>query len=137
MHLLQETLFYFHIKATKLVKKCSVKGVIIKPYMFWSLFNDHSQGSSFVLSAPTTYQPPASSFVFFGFVAVCPLLVCVSGVLVCVLSGRANTQTGTPDTHTNRGHMATNPKKTNDEAGGVSKLSTNFRTNSFVCLWKF
>jgi hypothetical protein len=28
-----------------------------------------------------------------------------------------NTQTGTPDTHTNRGHMATNPKKTNDEAG--------------------
>jgi hypothetical protein len=29
-----------------------------------------------------------------------------------------NTQTATPDTHTNRGHTTTNPKKTNDEAGG-------------------
>jgi hypothetical protein len=28
-----------------------------------------------------------------------------------------NPQTGTPGTNTNRGHMATNPKKTNDEAG--------------------
>jgi hypothetical protein len=53
--------------------------------MFRSLFRDHPQESSFVLSAPTTYQPPASSFVYFGFVAVCPLLVCVSGVPVCVL----------------------------------------------------
>jgi hypothetical protein len=36
-----------------------------------------------------------------------------------VLSGRSrpdNTQTGTRDTQTNRGHTATNPKKTNDEA---------------------
>jgi hypothetical protein len=90
MHLLQKTLFYIHIKNTKnLLKKCPVKGVIIKPYMFRSLFHDHPQGSSFVLSAPTTYQPRASSFVFFEFVAVCPLFVCVSGVPVCVLSGRA------------------------------------------------
>jgi hypothetical protein len=80
--------FTFTLKTLKLVKKCSVKGVIIKPYMFRSLFHDHHQGSSFVLSAPTTYQPPASSFVYFGFVAVCPLFVCVSGVPVCVLSGR-------------------------------------------------
>jgi hypothetical protein len=57
--------------------------------MFRSLFHDHPQGSSSVLSASTTYQPPASSFVFFGFVAVCPLFVCVSGLPVCVLSGRA------------------------------------------------
>jgi hypothetical protein len=57
--------------------------------MFRSLFHDHPQGSSFVLSAPTAYQPPASSFVFLGFVAVCPLFVCVSGVPVCVLSCRA------------------------------------------------
>jgi hypothetical protein len=40
------------------------------------------------------------------------------------LSGRAkhdqttHRQLATPDTHTNRGHTATNPKKTNDEAGG-------------------
>jgi hypothetical protein len=27
-----------------------------------------------------------------------------------------NPQTGTPGTHANRGHTATNPKKTNDEA---------------------
>jgi hypothetical protein len=77
MNLLQKTLFYIHIKYTKNLLKCSVKGVIIKPYMFRSLFHNHPQRSSFVLSAPTTYQPPASSFVFFGFVAVCPLFVCV------------------------------------------------------------
>jgi hypothetical protein len=109
--------------------------------MFRSLFHDHPQGSSFVLSAPTTYQPLASSFVFFGFVAVCPLFVCVSGVAVCVLSGRelfviacgscaraATTRnkrqfttrqnTDSYTGHTNRGHTATNPKKTNVEASG-------------------
>jgi hypothetical protein len=88
--LASKTLFYIHIKNTKnLLKKCSVKGVIIKPYMFQPLFHDHPQGSSFVLSTPTTYQPPALLYVFFGFVAVCHLFVCVSGVAVCVLSGRA------------------------------------------------
>jgi hypothetical protein len=74
--------------------------------MFRSPFHDHLQGSPLVLSASTTFQMPASSFVFFGFVAVCPLFVCVPGVPVCVLSGRErpdNTQTGTPGTHTNRG----------------------------------
>jgi hypothetical protein len=48
--------------------------------MFRSLFHDHLQGSSFVLSVFTTFQLPASSFVFFGFVAICPLFVCVSGI---------------------------------------------------------
>jgi hypothetical protein len=57
--------------------------------MFRSLFHDHLQGSSFVLSAFTTFQLPASSFVFFGYVAVCHLFVCVSGLAVCGLSGRA------------------------------------------------
>jgi hypothetical protein len=57
--------------------------------MFRLLFHDNLQGSSFVLSAFTTFQLPASSFVFFGFVAVCPLFVCVPGVPVCVLSGLA------------------------------------------------
>ena len=56
--------------------------------MFRSLFHDHLQGSSFVLSAFTTFRLPASSFVFFGYVAICHLFVCVSGVAVCVLSGR-------------------------------------------------
>jgi hypothetical protein len=57
--------------------------------MFRSLFHDHPQGSSFVLSAFTTFQLPASSFVFFGYVAICPQFVCVPGVAVCVLSGPA------------------------------------------------
>jgi hypothetical protein len=97
MHLLKKTLSYIHIKNTKnLLKKCSVKGAI-KPYMFRSLFHDHPQGSSFVLSAPTTYQPPALSFVFFRFVAICPLFVYVSGVPVCVLSGRETTRQHTRD----------------------------------------
>jgi peptidoglycan/LPS O-acetylase OafA/YrhL len=34
--------------------------------MFRSLFQDHLQGSPFALSAPTTLQLPASSFVFAG-----------------------------------------------------------------------
>jgi hypothetical protein len=34
--------------------------------MFRSPFHDHLQGSSFVLSAFTTFQLPASSFVSFG-----------------------------------------------------------------------
>jgi hypothetical protein len=60
-----------------------------KPYMFRSLFRDHLQGSSFILGTFTTFQLPASSFVLFGFVAVCHLFVCVPGVPLCVLSGRA------------------------------------------------
>jgi hypothetical protein len=56
--------------------------------MFQSLIHDHLQGSSFVLSAFTTFQLPASSFVFFGYAAVCHLFVCVSGVALCVLSSR-------------------------------------------------
>jgi hypothetical protein len=57
--------------------------------MLRSLFHDHLQELSFVLSAFTTSQLPASSFVFFGYVAVCHLFVCVSGVAVCGMSGRA------------------------------------------------
>jgi hypothetical protein len=57
--------------------------------MFRSPFHDHLQGSSLFLSASTTFQLPASSFVSFGFVAVCPLFICVPAVPVCVLSGRA------------------------------------------------
>jgi hypothetical protein len=34
--------------------------------MFRSLFQDHLQGSSFALRAPTTLQLPASSFIFVG-----------------------------------------------------------------------
>jgi hypothetical protein len=90
--------------------------------MFRSLFHDHLQGSSFILSAFTTFQLPASSFIFFGYVAYAIYLY-VSGVPVCVLSGRAlrdqtaHRQLATPDTHTKRWHTATYPKKTKDEAG--------------------
>jgi hypothetical protein len=75
--------------------------------MFRSLFQDHLQGSSFALNAPTTLQLHASSFVCIWYVVVCPLFVCVSSVPACVLSGRDSTQAGTPDTHTNRGHTTT------------------------------
>jgi hypothetical protein len=67
--------------------------------MFQSLFHDHLQGSSFILSAFTTFQLPASSFVFFGYVAVCHLFVCVPGVPVCVLSGRVHYQTAHRQVH--------------------------------------
>jgi hypothetical protein len=75
-----------------------------KPYMFRSSFHDHLQGSSLVLSASTTFKLPASSFVFFGFVAVCPLFVCVPGVPVCVLSGRAK-HDQTTHSQVNRAHI--------------------------------
>jgi hypothetical protein len=67
--------------------------------MFRSLFHDHLQGSSFVLSAFTTFQLPALSFVFFGYVAICLLFVCVSGVPVCVLPGRVRDQTTRRQVH--------------------------------------
>jgi hypothetical protein len=60
--------------------------------MFRSLFHDHLEGLSFVLSAFTTFQLPASSFVFLGYVAICLLFVCVSAVAVCGLSGRFTTR---------------------------------------------
>jgi hypothetical protein len=60
--------------------------------MFRSPYHDHLQGSSFVLSAFTTFRLPALSFVFFGYVAICHLFVCVSGVAVCGLSGRETIQ---------------------------------------------
>jgi hypothetical protein len=60
--------------------------------MFRSLFHDHLQGPPFVRSAFTTFRLPASSFVFFGYVDVCHLFVCVSGVAVCGLSGRETTR---------------------------------------------
>jgi hypothetical protein len=56
--------------------------------MFRSLFHDHLQGSSFALSASTTLQLPASSFVFLGMWPYAIYLY-VSGVPVYVLSGRA------------------------------------------------
>jgi hypothetical protein len=55
--------------------------------MFRYLFQDHLQGSSFALSA---YHASAARFVIclYWYVVVCPLLVFVSNVPACVLSGR-------------------------------------------------
>jgi hypothetical protein len=56
--------------------------------MFRSLFHDHLQGSSFVLSAFTTYQLRASSFVFWGlwpyalYLCVCPVDLSVCCLVV-------------------------------------------------------
>jgi hypothetical protein len=87
--------------------------------MFRSSFHDHLQGSSFVLSAFTTLLCHSS------FLGMWPyaIYLYVTVVPACGLSGREkssrpdNPQTGTPDTHTNRWHTATYPKKTNDKAG--------------------
>jgi hypothetical protein len=95
--------------------------------MFRSPFHDHLQGSFFVLSASTTYQPPALSFLFFGFVAVCPLFV-VYPVYLSVCCLVVNDQTTHRQVHRTHiqigkyciaeGIRPQTPKKTNDEAGG-------------------
>jgi hypothetical protein len=54
--------------------------------MFRSLLYNHPQGSSFVLSAFTTFRLLASSFIF-SVCGLSRLCVCVSGVPVCGLSG--------------------------------------------------
>jgi hypothetical protein len=58
--------------------------------MFQSIFQDHLQGLSFALSAPT-YHASATRFVIclYWYVVIWPLFVCVSCVPACVLSGRA------------------------------------------------
>jgi hypothetical protein len=61
-----KTLFHIHIKRLKPVKMFCKKRHYKKPYMFRSLFHVNLQGLSFVLSAFTTFQLPASSFAFFG-----------------------------------------------------------------------
>jgi hypothetical protein len=54
--------------------------------MFRSLLQNHLQGSSFALSAPTTLQLPASSFVFVGMWSYALyLLVCSVYLPVCCL----------------------------------------------------
>jgi hypothetical protein len=56
--------------------------------MFRSLFYDHPQGLSFVLSAFTTFPLLASSFAFFGmwpyavYVYVCPVYLSVGCLVV-------------------------------------------------------
>jgi hypothetical protein len=78
--------------------------------MFRSLFQDHLQGSLFVLSAPTTLQLHASSFVCIGMWSYALYLYVYPVYLpVCCLVVKRpdNTQTATPDTHTNRGHTTT------------------------------
>jgi hypothetical protein len=80
--------------------------------MFRSLFQDHLQGSSFALSAPTTLQLQASSYVCIGMWsdALCLYLYPVYLLPVCclVVSRPDSTQAaGTLYTNTNRGHTTT------------------------------
>jgi hypothetical protein len=75
--------------------------------MFRSLFQDHLQGSSFALSAPTTLQLHASSFDCIGMWSYALYLYVYPVYLpVCCLVVKRpdSTQAGTPDTHTNRGN---------------------------------
>jgi hypothetical protein len=57
--------------------------------MFRSLFHDHLQGPSFILSAFTTFQLPATSFVFGGVcgrmpsICVCSRCTCLCAVWSC------------------------------------------------------
>jgi hypothetical protein len=57
MHLLQKTLFYIHIKTLKLVKKCSVKGVVIKNS---TCFGHHSMIILRGLPSSLVHLPPFS-----------------------------------------------------------------------------
>jgi hypothetical protein len=66
--------------------------------MFRSLFYDHLQGSSFVLSAFTTFRLPASSFVFFVCGRMPSAMHCIA--LHCIADS-----------------IWPHIKKTNDEAG--------------------
>jgi hypothetical protein len=60
--------------------------------MFGSLFQDHLQGLSFALSAPTTFQLHASSFVSFGMWSYALYLYVYSVYLpVCCLVVKAST----------------------------------------------
>jgi hypothetical protein len=78
--------------------------------MFRSLFQDHLQGSSFALSAPTMLQLHASSFVCIGMWSYALYLYVYPVYLpVCclVISQPDSTQAGTLDTNTNIGHTIT------------------------------
>jgi hypothetical protein len=57
--ILKHTFKSTFIKTLKLVKMFC-KSIIKKPYMFWSLFYDHPQGLSLVLSAFTTFPLQAA-----------------------------------------------------------------------------
>jgi hypothetical protein len=86
--------------------------------MFRSLFYDHLQESSFVLSAFTTFRLPASSFVLLvcghiPSICMCPVYLCV-GCLV-VNTTRQLTDRYRAHIHTDR--IRPHTKKTNDEAG--------------------
>jgi hypothetical protein len=63
------------------------KSIIKKTYMFRSLFYDHPQGSSSVLSALPLLRMLASSFAYSVCGRMPSMCVCVSGVPVCGLSG--------------------------------------------------
>jgi hypothetical protein len=78
--------------------------------MFRSLFQDHLQGSSFALGAPTTLHLHASSYVCIGMwsYALCLYQYPVYLHMCCLVVSRPDsTYAGTPDTQTNRGHMTT------------------------------
>jgi hypothetical protein len=54
--------------------------------MFRSLFHDHLQGLFFVPRAFTTFQLPASSFVFFGVCGRMPsICMCARCACLCVV----------------------------------------------------
>jgi hypothetical protein len=53
--------------------------------MFRSLFQEHLQGSSFVLSAPTTFQLHASSFVCIGMWSYALYCMCIQCTCLCAV----------------------------------------------------
>jgi hypothetical protein len=85
--LLLNTLLHPHFKTLKLKKIHFVK-TSLKPYMFRSLLYDHSQGSSFVLSALPLIRLFASSSCLSGmwlyvvYACVCPMYLSVGCLVV-------------------------------------------------------
>jgi hypothetical protein len=82
--LTSKTLFY--IKTLKLVKNVRKRRHYKKPYMFRSHSMTIFRGRPSSLAHLPPFSCPLRHLSFFGFVAVCPLFVCVPGVPVCVLS---------------------------------------------------
>jgi hypothetical protein len=96
------------------------KSVIKTPYMFQSLFYDCLQGSSFVLGAFTTFQLPASSFVFLVCGLMSSIFTCVRCTYLWVVWSCGRDQTTHRQVH--RTHIQIDgirphTKKINDEAG--------------------
>jgi hypothetical protein len=106
----KHTFTFSFIETLKLVKMFC-KSIIKKIYMFRSLFCDHLQGSSFVLSAFTTFRLPASSSVFLicgrmPSICMCARCICLWVVWLFTIRQPTDRYTGHTYKQTAYGHIS-------------------------------